>query len=97
MKQHCNPGNKELRQKLERVTRVTGHVAPNIAFLGLELCANTHLQGRDISFRPRSVHVNPMLPVIEVEEHGGIATGGDNSVCGRFLFDLVALQEQGSP
>jgi hypothetical protein len=70
MKQHCNPGTNELRQKRERVTRVTGHVARNIAVLGLELHANTHLQGRDISFEPRSVHINPMLPVIEVEEHG---------------------------
>jgi hypothetical protein len=70
MEQHCNPGSKELREKLEGVTRVMGHIARNIAVLGLELCANTHLQGRDISFKPRSVHINPMLPVIEVEEHG---------------------------
>jgi hypothetical protein len=92
MKQHCKPGSKKFRQKLERVIRVTGHVARTIAALGLELCANTHLQGRDISFKPRSVHIDPMLAVIEVEEHRWIATGSDDSVCGRLLSDLVTVQ-----
>jgi hypothetical protein len=96
MKQHCNLGSYELRHKPEGEGRVTAHVARNIAVLGLELRANTHLQGRDNFLKPRSVHRNPMLPVIEVHEHGRIAAGGDGSVCGRFLSDLVALQELGS-
>jgi tRNA(Ile)-lysidine synthase TilS/MesJ len=59
----------ELRHKLEGGSRVTAHVARHIAVLGLELCANTHLQGRDSSLKPRSAPRNPMLPVIEEISH----------------------------
>ena len=70
MEQHCNTGGKELGQKPEGVTGITRHVARNIAVPGFELRANTYLQGQDISLEPSSVHINPMLSVIEVEEHG---------------------------
>lgn len=70
MQQNGNPGSKQLRQKLEGVSRVTGYVAGNIAVFRPELGANAHLQGRHISLDPRSVHVNPMFAIVEVEEHG---------------------------
>jgi hypothetical protein len=38
-----------------------------------------------------------MPRVIEFHDHGRIAAGGDDPACGRFLSDLVAFQELGSP
>src|SRR5260370_36184943 len=70
MQQHRNLGSNELRQKLERVTRIRGRVAGNLAGVGSELRANTHLHGRDVSFHARAVYINPMPGIVETEKHG---------------------------
>jgi hypothetical protein len=64
----------------------------NSAAVGLELGANAHLHGQDISLTSRPVHVNPVFTVIKVEKHGRITACRDNSIGRRVFSDLVMSQ-----
>jgi len=94
MKQHSRLGKKQLHQERHRIARVMGDIGWNCATVGLELGANAHLHGHDISLAPRPVQVNPVFAIIKIEKHRRIAAGRDHPI-GRGVFsDLVVSQKR---
>src|SRR5437879_1559939 len=70
---HCKPGLRELCQKFEGVTRITGDVVRGSVDRSLEPGAQMHLRRRSRAPNAFPVDVDPMFSVIEIEQHRGVA------------------------